>query len=87
MNITFTTRAWDDFEYWRTTDKVVFTRLRRLITEILRDPYEGYGSPKALRYTDEMWSRRLDIRHRIVYQVFDDRIEFHSFRGHYWYDR
>jgi toxin YoeB len=87
MKISFEARAWEDFEYWRTTDKVRFARVRRLITEIARDPYAGSGSPKPLRYTDEMWSRRIDLQHRIVYQVFGDRIELHSLRGHYWYDR
>jgi toxin YoeB len=87
VKIAFEPAAWEDYEYWRTSDKAMFVRVRRVIAEIVREPYAGNGSPKPLRYTDEMWSRRIDLRHRVVYQVIGDTIELHSLRGHYWYDR
>ena len=87
MKIAFQPDAWDDYEYWRTTDKVMFTRLRRAIADIVRDPFAGSGAPKPLRYAENLWARRLDLRHRILYRVTDDTIEFLSMRGHYWYDR
>lgn len=59
-------------------------RAFRLVEDILRDPFQGIGKPEPLRYLIEgAWSRRLTQKHRIVYRVHHDRIEFLQARFHY----
>lgn len=87
MNVMFTPRAWQHYTYFLTEERDYISRLQRLIKEICREPFEGTGRPKPLRDAEGAWSRRLDHRHRIVYVVHDDVIEFQSLRGHYWYDK
>jgi Txe/YoeB family toxin of toxin-antitoxin system len=44
----------------------------------------GIGKPETLKYNlTGCWSRRINKEHRIVYEVFDDKIIVHSLKGHY----
>ncbi len=66
------------------TDKIAAKRLRRLINEVAKTPFEGIGQPEALKYElSGLWSRRIDITNRFVYQVTDDEIFVISVKGHY----
>jgi len=50
----------------------------------MRSPFEGLGKPEPLRFAlSGLWSRRLTGEHRMVYRVFDERIEFMAARFHY----
>jgi len=69
MNIVFSAGAFEDYQYWQTTDRMMLRRVNRLIDDITRgDPYAGIGKPEQLRYLDA-WSRRIDDEHRLVYRV------------------
>ena len=55
-----------------------------LMEAIVRDPFTGIGKPEPLKYElSQSWSRRLDKKHRVVYRVYEDRIEFLQARYHY----
>ena len=55
-----------------------------MLKEILRDPFKGTGKPEPLKYDlAGCWSRRLNEKHRIVYQVSDRQITFLQARYHY----
>lgn len=70
MNIAFTKQAWAQFCKWSETDKTIYKKLVKLLQETLRSPEEGSGSPEALKHDMAgWWSRRIDLRHRLVYQV------------------
>jgi toxin YoeB len=59
-------------------------RVLALIEATLRDPYQGIGKPEHLRHLGgNVWSRRITEADRLVYEVFDDRIEF--LQAHYYY--
>jgi toxin YoeB len=74
----------DDLRYWVTTDRRTALRLIDLVSEILRDPFQGTGKPEPLKHVlAGAWSRRLTQEHRIVYLVRDDRIDFLQGRYHY----
>ena len=50
----------------------------------LRDPTTGIGKPEHLKYFGgNVWSRRINETDRLVYEVFNDRIEFLQARYHY----
>lgn len=51
---------------------------------VLRDPMQGIGKPEPLKYLGgNVWSRRINESDRLVYEVFNDRIEFLQARYHY----
>ncbi|WP_017601205.1 Txe/YoeB family addiction module toxin [Nocardiopsis lucentensis] len=55
-----------------------------LISEAVRDPFNGTGKPEPLkRDLSGYWSRRITGEHRLVYRVTDDAITVVSARGHY----
>jgi len=80
----FTDEAWDDYQYWISTDKKQLKRINLLIKDIDRSPYEGIGKPEPLKANLQgYWSRRIDREHRIVYTVEDNQTVYISFRFHY----
>lgn len=84
MQTRFSERAWDDLSYWLDTDKKMVKRLRALIQDIQRSPFEGIGKPEPLKGNlSGFWSRRIDGEHRIVYRVEGDALEIAQCRGHY----
>ncbi len=84
MIIAFTPEAWDDYLYWQKNNKQLLNRINDLIKEIIRTPFEGKGKPEPLRFELKgFWSRRIDIEHRLVYEVADDTVSIVSLRFHY----
>ena len=74
----------DDLRHWVETDRKKALRLLDLEDAIMRDPFAGIGKPEPLRHVGaNVWSRRLDDEHRLVYRVDRDRITFLRARGHY----
>ncbi len=59
-------------------------KINRLIKDIDRHPYEGIGKPEPLKYGYAgLWSRRITIEHRLVYEIIEDTIWLYSCRYHY----
>jgi toxin YoeB len=80
----FDTDAFDDLAWWVEKDRKVALRIIKLVRVIQRDPFAGVGKPEPLRHElAGCWSRRIDDEHRLVYQVFDDKIRILSCRYHY----
>ena len=76
--------AWEDYVWWQTQDKKTLRRINKLIKEIDRNPFEGLGKPEPLKFDlSGLWSRRIDQTNRLVYEVTDDTVLFHSCRDHY----
>jgi toxin YoeB len=71
-------------EFWVENDRSIARRLFRIIRETLRDPFGGIGKPEHLKHLGpDVWSKRLTEADRIVYVVYDDRIDFLHGRYHY----
>ncbi|WP_420798069.1 Txe/YoeB family addiction module toxin [Fructobacillus broussonetiae] len=67
--------SWSDFEWWLDHDKEKVKRIRRMIKEIVRDPFIGIGKPEPLKeHMAGMWSRRITDEHRLVYVVCDGEL-------------
>lgn len=82
--IAFHQKAFEQYNDWATRDRKTFERLKRLISETARTPFEGIGKPEPLkRELKGYWSRRITDEHRLVYKVTDEQIIIASCRYHY----
>lgn len=74
----------EDLTWWIKHDRKVALRLMRIIDETLRDPFGGIGKPEPLRHLGgSHWSKRLTKGNRIVYVVFEQRVDFLQACYHY----
>jgi toxin YoeB len=84
MKLTFSTKAWEQYLYWQTTDKKILKRINLLIKNIQTTPQEGIGKPEPLKHgLSGYGSRRINDEHRIVYKHLDDTILIAQLRYHY----
>ena len=82
--VVFEPECLEDLRYWIQTDRRVALRGFDLIEATRRDPMQGIGHPEPLKHAFKgCWSRRLTSEHRLVYRIFDDRINFLQARFHY----
>jgi len=83
-NFLFSPKAFDQYNEWQTENKQVFEKLKELIKETAKTPFEGTGKPEALKheYTG-CWSRRITDEHRLIYKVTADLVEIVSCKFHY----
>ena len=73
-----------DIRHWVDTNRKMALRVLDLMEAALRDPYEGVGKPEHLKHMGgNVWSRRINETDRLVYEVFDNRVEFLQARYHY----
>jgi len=84
MKYIFVDESWEDYLYWQATDKKILRRINELLKDISRSPYVGIGKPEPLKYKyNGFWSRRINDKHRLVYQVRQDEILIAKCRFHY----
>lgn len=82
--IAFYKTAYEDYNVWEETDKKIFKRIKELIKDISRNPFEGIGKPELLKHElSGYWSRRINNEHRIVYKITDNMLYILSCREHY----
>jgi toxin YoeB len=74
-----------DLRWWYRTEPKKADRIMDLVADILDgEPFTGLGKPEPLKYiAANIWSRRIDLEHRLVYQVDNNRITFLQARYHY----
>ena len=77
-------------EHWakhtKSGDKAIMRKIVRLLEEVEKHPRFGTGKPEQLKYYEvETWSRRINDKHRMVYEIRDHIITINvlSFWGHY----
>lgn len=49
----------------------------------MRHPFEGEGKPEHLRADSNNWSRRINDKDRLVYEVENGMITVKQCKGHY----
>jgi len=82
--LAWTDAAWETYLYRQTQDKKTLKRINKLITDTLRDPFDGIGKPEALKENlSGFYSRRIDDTNRLVYAVDDEYLTIISCRYHY----
>jgi toxin YoeB len=84
MRIIFSKNAWEDYISWQIEDKKILKKINNLIKEIQRTPYQGIGKPEPLKFDlAGLWSRRIDLEHRLVYKIDNGDILIYACKYHY----
>lgn len=84
MRITFSQIAWEDYVSWQNENKKILKKINALIKNIQSEPYNGIGKPEPLKYDlAGLWSRRIDLEHRLVYKLEGNDLYIYSCRYHY----
>lgn len=86
-SVKLTAQAERDLRHiYKSGDKASIKRLEQIFGELKENPYEGIGKPKPLKhqYTG-FWSRRINKKDRLVYQVNEDIVSVFvvSAKDHY----
>lgn len=74
----------DGLAWWYKTDRPKAEKILDLVSDVMDHPFTGLGKPEPLKYMGaDLWSRRIDLEHRLIYRVVQTRIDFLSCRYHY----
>ena len=83
-NLTFTSKAFEEYNEWFENDLRIVERIKMLIRDIDRDPFKGLGKPEPLKGNwTGYWSRRIDHEHRLIYKATNEQIIIAKCKGHY----
>ncbi len=83
-SVKFTDESWHGYLYWQTQDRKTLKRINDLIKAAQREPFSGIGKPEALQHgLSGCWSRRIDEKNRLVYEVTEEDLVIISCRYHY----
>ena len=70
--------------FWVSNDKMIVKKINELIKDIIRNPYYGIGKPEKLKYDKkDLYSRRINLEHRLVYHIENDNLIITSCKYHY----
>lgn len=84
MRLTFEVHALEDLQYWTKNNARKALKILELVTDCLRNPYDGIGKPEPLKHQlAGAWSRRIDREQRLVYRIEDDALVILQARYHY----
>jgi toxin YoeB len=85
MEVKYTLEAKEDLLYWKKINsETILKKIRKLIEAIIENPFEGLGKPEPLKHSlSGCWSRRINKKHRLVYEVNENLILVHSMKDHY----
>lgn len=76
--IAFAEDAWNEYLYWQAQDKQTLKKINALLKFI------GEGKPEPLRGSlNGKWSRRINEKDRLVYEISPEAIIVIQCRGHY----
>lgn len=68
------------------SEPACFKKLGKLLDELKEHPYTGTGHPEPLKGTSvPIWSRRISSKHRLVYEIIEDKVKVFILAtyGHY----
>ena len=74
----------DLIKHKKSGQKKLINKIAELIVDISKTPKKGIGKPEQLKHKEhETWSRKIDDKHRIIYEISENEILILSFWGHY----
>ena len=75
-----------DLAWFRQHDRTSYIKCFDFVREVIETPRTGTGKPERLKYFEkEVYSRRVNLKDRMIYTIYEDlkEIDISSFRGHY----
>jgi toxin YoeB len=83
--IEFSDEAKKDIAFFQKTgNKAILQKIKALIISIQENPFTGIGKPEPLKHNlSGLWSRRINLEHRMIYEVSESLIIILSLKGHY----
>ncbi|WP_386688859.1 Txe/YoeB family addiction module toxin [Lonepinella sp. MS14437] len=72
--------------YKKSGQQQALKKINALLQELAQHPTTGTGKPERLKgYDGEVYSRRIDQKNRLIYEIFEaeQRIDVISCHGHY----
>ena len=80
----FSSQFKEDLAWWFKHDKKKASKILDMVSVVMENPFQGIGKPEPLKYLDsDIWSRRIDLEHRLIYRVGKTQIDFLACRFHY----
>ncbi len=68
-------------------DKKVIVKISSILTELSEHPRNGIGKPEQLKgYAREVWSRRINSKHRLVYEIKEQELVVLALTAYGHYD-
>ena len=84
IELTFLPQGWEDYVYWQDNDKRIAKKINQLLSDAMRNPFDGIGKPEPLKNNwSGWWSRRISDTHRLVYKIDTDQLVVAACRTHY----
>ncbi len=66
-------QAEKDLAWFRKKDRKLYLKCFDLTLAVMNNPMRGIGKPESLKYLGgNVWSRRVSLEHRMVYEIFDN---------------
>lgn len=86
MEIIYKDKALNDIKLWKKSGNLNAQRkISLLISDIQLHPKNGIGKPEELKYElSGLWSREIDKKNRLIYEIKKDSIHILSMRDHYF---
>ena len=79
----WTKTAWSDYQYWCNHHKKTHYRINEVVKDTVKSPIDGLGQPeKLIGSLNGLWARKIDVSHRLIYAVTEDRLTIISCRHH-----
>ena len=77
--------ALEHIEFWKKSGQIaVMKRISRLVSDIEAHPKTGIGKPEQLKHNlSGLWSREIDKKNRITYEIHKDYVMVLAMVGHY----
>ena len=80
----FSSQFKEDLAWWFKTDTKQASKILDMVTAVMQDPFHGIGKPEPLKYMEaNLWSRRINLEHRLIYRVSQIQIDFLACGFHY----
>ncbi|HQN93378.1 MAG TPA: Txe/YoeB family addiction module toxin [Prolixibacteraceae bacterium] len=85
MEVVYKEKALKDLLYWKKSgDLNAQHKISKLVYDIQLHPKTGLGRPEELKYElSGLWSRKIDKKNRLIYEIHKDCIHILSMLGHY----
>ena len=78
----------DDFlseVFWfKKHNRKLLPKISALCEAVAANPFSGIGKPEKLTGPSKLWSRRIDKKNRLVYEIVDEKhVKMISCKDHY----